>query len=421
MRRWRPLLFKLILLVLSLTGLEVLGTLVFKAAIVSFLYPDLASTSGWTLGLFVAAFSALLVFGLGVRRRFLRPRHELKESPLVQAVPSALTHECLIFKHGRTIAAIGFVVVRRGWKASVDTFLSALTRFCKQAEQLAVAAAFPITGQPHTYVMIRTAAESQREAIQRITTVGGALAHSLSQRGIAAEWVHDSLGVEQIYWLSVLGKEFHEDVTLDYRDGTLQARVGTGSTRALATASVPLENIDTRDGLLNLPSESPPYVLVFQLSPLDSNVIRKQLYKQTAARPEALALIDTLGPDLALETLAGRLNSGECAAVANLYRGCREGLWQCTCHLICAPQDLESFAAQLGCNPILLDPSLFGEVATIAPSADAPATLLPTSRLVRLLRESEPRDHEPSAPASASERHGAESFAEPVSSRGEPP
>jgi hypothetical protein len=162
-------------------------------------------------------------------------------------------------------------------------------------------------------------------------------------------------------------------------------------------------------------------MLLLQLSPIDSGVIRKQLYSQSAARPETLALIDTLGPNLALETLAGQLNGDECSALTDLYRGCREGLWQCACHLICAPQDLEAFAAQLGCDPVLLEPHQFGEVATIASSANTSAALLPTSSLLQLLRGPEPPGQDPSARASAGGRRDTERVAELVSKGGAPP
>jgi hypothetical protein len=268
--------------------------------------------------------------------------------------------------------AVGFVTLASRWKAGegrriLDTLYQAnetatliLARTADQQEQICLAG----SGMGENAELAAKGAIRATESLQQ----------ALAQNGVEALRVADELGVEQLYWLCVLGKAFHEDAELRSEGRLVAARVAANPLRLLTTFELRTQAFERSDGdaslpgLLRLTESRRPFFLAIALKPVPPERVAQWLQRLAAKAPEMTLLAEALGEDAATQGYV-QFQSSAMAEAVLLLRGRKEGLWQTGYRLICLLADAPLLTDRLTITPYLLGPRGFVETATIQPSS----------------------------------------------------
>jgi len=170
--------------------------------------------------------------------------------------------------------------------------------------------------------------------------------------------VVDELGVEQLYWLCVLGKAFNEDVELHSEARLVTARVGANPLRVLATLELQPGTLqeprrDRRPGeLLHLVDSTRPFLLSIALKPIPPELVAQRLRQLATKAPDLTLLAEALG-EAATTRAYAESQSPTMAEAALLLAGRKEGLWQTSYRLICRLADAPALTEELAFAPRL--------------------------------------------------------------------
>lgn len=390
LRNWQKLLYRLGLILPLLVGLQVL--LVVLLMIFGLLPLELADISAVQWGsvwLGSASATALIVLrGFRLQAPDIAPRGS--GSVLPAAIPLRVTHECALLARGRHFMAVAFVMLAPRWNASEGRRMLETLYQSNEAVTLILARTFD--QQEHIYLAVSKIGDTSEGAIRGAIRASQTLQQAFDQHGVAAQRVVDELGIEQLYWLCVLGKAFHEDVQLRSEGGLVTAAVGANPLRFLATLELQPGTLeeprgDRRPaGLLHLVESRRPFFLAVTLKPIPPELVAQQLRQLAVKAPEMTLLAEALGETAAAHAYA-EYQSPAMAEAAVLLTGRKEGLWQTSYRLICALADAPVLTEDLAFTPHLLGSRGFTETATTQVSS--PMHSVATTSLLNLLGQSE--------------------------------
>ncbi len=386
LRRWEKILFQLSATLLAIGILQVI--------LVSLLSPSGILPPSF-VGLSIPAVLVLLLSTIGVtvvilavRLRYANREPMLKQSDqgFAGMIPVKVTRECVVLSAGQGFSALGFVSLPSEWNEVLGKRVIQTLSRLEMSNVLVLART--LDGNIHTHIMLCRFAKKPEQAIQNVMAACQVLHQALVSQGVAAERVTDELGVEQLYWTCVLGKDFHEDVLLRGEEKLVVAKVGGKEERLLAAVdllhtTLPQTMQGTRPlGLLSLLGQPRPMFLTVSLQPVASEVVAKQLQAMVMEAPELSLLVEAVGEAAAIQILRDE-ESPRIAELAALLAGREEGLWQCNVHLICRLTDTPILAETIGLPAILLEPKGLAAIATAQPHQSG--LLLPTGTLFQVL------------------------------------
>ncbi len=307
------------------------------------------------------------------------------QTRLQAAYPTTINPECLSFKEGNTHFALSYIEVTIKTYNDTQTLLSALHRALNFVDQLTLAVARPITGEPRIHLILRTPAPKTNNLVQKSVVATKAITDTLKEQGIEAKRICDELSGEELYCMNFLGKEFFEEHHLHAKNGVMHAQLQMSPHRQLVAAEISLDKLSTCGGVLNKWRQTPPGLLLLYLTPFPKESIQSRLEKYAIDCPELLQLYRTLGEEAAQLPNLEPSHQEAIAEIAVLAQGYREGLWLCKGYLISTPQDITPLANLLDSTITLVDCQRFIEIITNTPSSAASSRLLSTSYTVRLL------------------------------------
>ncbi|MFX1474713.1 MAG: hypothetical protein ACFFCO_04440 [Promethearchaeota archaeon] len=386
LRPWEKLLFHLTVILLAIGVLQVI--LILLLSPIGILPPSFAGLSAPTITVLLLSTAGVMVLAL-----VLKPKLTKRESMVRQdsqafsgMIPLKVTRECVLLPSGQGFAALGFVSLPIEWdKTQGKKVLQTLSRF---EMPVVLVLARTLGDNVHTHLVLRSVDKIAEQAVHTTMSTCHALHQALTNQGVAAERVTDELGVEQLYWTCVLGKDIHEDVLLQGEETLVVARVGGAKDRLLVAAdllhsALPQANQGTQPvglfSLLNLPR---PLFLAVALKPVAPEVVARQLQKRVMEAPELSLLVEAVGEAAAIQLLRNE-EAPTITELAALLAGRAEGLWQCNVRLICQLTDTPILTEAMGLPANLLEPKGLAATATAQPHRSG--LLLPTSTLFRVL------------------------------------
>lgn len=328
---------------------------------------DIALAQWGSVWLGSASAAALIVLG-GFRRRTCDTAPHGSDESLTRAIPLQVTHECVLLPRGRHYLAVGFVTLAS--RSNTDEDRSVLESLYRAGVPTMWVLARTVDQQDYVCLAIPSLGETAELATEGAIRASQVLRQALSESGVQAQWVRDELGVEQLYWLCVLGNAFHEDVLLRCEGRLVATRVGANPLRLLAAFDLRPDTLEeTRPdrrpaGLLQLADSSRPFFLAIALKPVPPEEVAQQLRRLAANAPEMTLLAEALTETAALQAYA-QFQAPAMAEAVTLLRGRREGLWQTGFRLICAVADAPVLMQGFALTPRLLGGSGFAETAAM--------------------------------------------------------
>jgi len=367
LRNWQKLLYRLGLIVPLLAGLQVLLVeLLIIAGLLPYEWSEISALQWGSVWLGSASATTLVVLQ-GFRRRTREAAPRGSGSVLPAAIPRRVTHDCVVLARGHRFLAVGFVTLASYWTASEGGRI--LETLYRTGEPVSLIVARTLDQQEHVCLVVPRIGDTPDLAIKAAIRASQTLQQALNQRDVRAQRVVDELGVEQLYWLCVLGKAFHEDVELRVEGRLVTARVGANPLRFLATFDLQPGTLeeprgDRRPGgLLHLVDSNRPFLLTIALKPIPPEVVAQRLRQLAAKAPDMALLAEALGEAAATQAYA-ESQSPAMAEAALLLAGRKEGLWQTSYRLICALADAPVLTEDLAFTPHLLGSRGFTETAT---------------------------------------------------------
>jgi hypothetical protein len=367
LRNWQKLLYRLGLILSLLVGLQVL--LVVLLVLVGLLPFELTEISAvqWGSVWLGSASATTLVVLQGFRLRTQEVASRGSGSVLPAAIPLRVTHDCVVLARGHRFLAVGFVTLASRWNVSEGRRI--LETLYRTGEAVSLIIARTLDQQEHVCLAVPRIGDTSELAIKGAIRASQTLQQALNQGEVRAQRVVDELGVEQLYWLCVLGKAFHEDVELRPEGRLVTARVGANPLRFLATLELQPGTLeqprgDRRPGgLLHLVDSSRPFLLTIALKPIPPELVAQRLRQLAAKAPDIALLAEVLGETAATQAYA-ESQSPAMAEAALLLAGRKEGLWQTSYRLICVLADAPALTEDLAFTPHLLGSRGFTETAT---------------------------------------------------------
>jgi hypothetical protein len=367
LRNWQKLLYRLGVILTLLVGLQVLlVALLAMAGLLPFELSEISALQWGSVWLGGASATTLVVlqgFRLGTREA--APRGS--GSVLPAAIPLRVTHDCVVLARAHGFLAVGFVTLASRWTTGEGRRI--LEMLYATGEPVSLIIARTLDQQERICLAVPRIGDTPELAIKGAIRASETLQQALNQREVRAQRVVDPLGVEELYWLCVLGKAFHEDVELRAEGRLVTARVGGNPLRFLATLELQpgtLEELrgDHRPvGLLHLVDSRRPFLVTIALKPIPPEVVAQRLRQLAAKAPDMALLAEALGEAAATRAYA-ESQSPAMAEAALLLAGRKEGLWQTSYRLICGLADAPVLTEDLAFTPHLLGPRGFTETAT---------------------------------------------------------
>lgn len=357
-------------------------------SLIGILPPSFAGLSVPTIAVLLLSTTGVAVLALALKPRLIKRESVVKQSSQAFSgmIPVKVTRECVLLPSGQGFAALGFVSLPTEWNKVLG---KKVLQTLSQLEMSVVLVLARTLGENvHTHLVLRSFAKRAEQAIQNTMSACQALHHALTNQGVAAERVTDELGVEQLYWTCVLGKDFHEDVLLRGEENLVVARVGGVKERLLVAvdllhSTLPQAKQGTQPvGIFSLLSHPRPLFLAVALKPVAPEVVARQLQRLVMEAPELSLLVEAVGEEAAIQLLRDE-EAPTITELAALLAGREEGLWQCNVRLICKLTDTPILTEAIGLPANLLGPKGLAVTATAQPHRSG--LLLPTSTLFRAL------------------------------------
>lgn len=386
LRNWQKFFFQLGLVLPLLVGMQVL--LVVLLMVVEFLpshLPDVSLVQLGSVWLGSASVATLIVLA-GFRRRTRVAVPRASGVSLVKAIPQQVTHDCVLLRRGHHFLAVGFLTLASRWLAKENR--SVFEALYRAGTPVTWVIARTVDQQNHVCLAIPSFSDTAEAAAEGAIRASQGLHQRLSERGVQAQWVRDELGVEQLYWLCVLGKAFHEDVELRCEGRLVAARVGVNPSRLLAALDLRPDKLEEplldrrATGLLHLIDSDRPFFLTLTLKPITSEEIAQRLRHLAAHAPDVALLAEALTETEALRVYA-QSQVPALAEAVSLLAGRKEGLWKTGVRLVCTVADAPLLTEGFALSPRLLGCTGFAETAALQVSClDQPVT---TTSLLDLL------------------------------------
>ncbi|MFX1562989.1 MAG: hypothetical protein ACFFDP_06750 [Promethearchaeota archaeon] len=385
LRLWEKLLYRVVIILLILVALQALLFVVLTA--LGFIPPRLADISPiQLLAILVCSASITLLAVLGapafIDRREL-VRHD--GNFLQMVIPLRVEHECIIFQYGKRFLGLGFILLPQKWEDNtVNIFLKTLA-------ELECSGTLRITrdheGQIFRFFVVSCWTDDLDQLMSEIAKTCKTVHEGLTERGVHSEWVKDKLGVEQLYWLCVLGKGFGDDVLLHCEENLVETQIGDEKSRLLVALNLLHDHYmvgqqkHSQIEVLDILSKKRPFLLSFSLQLIAPDIVAKILRQTAMDAPELSLLVEALGETTMLQAY-GETNTAKISEVATLLAGRKEGLWQYSYHLICKLTDAPILTGSLESEPHLLSCRGFAEIAICHPTDHQ---WINTSRLMKIL------------------------------------
>jgi hypothetical protein len=367
LRSWQKLLYRLGLVLPLLVGLQVL--LVMLLTVVGLLPVELTEIAPvqWASVWLGSASATTLIVLQGFRRQTQEAALRGGGSVLPVAIPLRVTHDCVVLARGHRFLAVGFVTLASRWTTSEGRRI--VETLYRTSEPVSLIIARAIDQQEHVCLAVPRIGDTPELAVKGAIRASQTLQQALNQHEVQAQRVVDELGVEQLYWLCVLGKAFHEDVELRSEGRLVTVRVGANPLRFLATFELQPGTLENPRGerrpagLLHLVDSSRPFLLAVALKPIPPEQVAQRLRQLASRAPDMALLAEALGEAAATQAYS-ESQSLAMAEAALLLAGRREGLWQTSYRLICVLADAPVLTEDLAFTPHLLGSRGFTEAAT---------------------------------------------------------
>ena len=389
-RNWQKRLYRVALVLPLLVGLQLLlALLLIVVGLLPFNLAEISAVQWASVWLGGASATALIAL-----RAFRAPAADTLprtgDSVLPAAIPVKVTHDCVLLGHGHHFVAVAYLTFVWHWNEKDCRRILETLYQANEAVTLTLARTFD--QQVHFHLAVRKTGDTPESAINKAIRTSETLQQALDRHGIEAQRVADALGVEQQYWLCVLGKAFHEDVQLRTEGRLVKARLGANPFRQLATFELQPGTPDEPrlahelSGLFQLVASHRPFFIVVALKPIPPEAVARQLRELAAWAPETALLAEALGESAVTRAYAESQNSPMAKATVLLV-GRKEGLWQTSFRLICALSDAPVLVENLALTPRLLGSRGFAETANMQTRVSGHS--LATTSLLALLGQLE--------------------------------
>ncbi len=252
-------------------------------------------------------------------------------STLMEMIPRQITHNAIILQSKEGFIGLGFISLSENW----------IQKYCNQLIELLYNLTLPISfvfardvaGTPKEYLLIRHVDSSPQAVEKTITSLCQKLHTILIQNKVPAELISDQLSLEQLFWLSVLGKPLGEMVQLDCEENLVSIKIGNQEPRLIVVSDFFSDAVtfnQQTSTFLNPAiffDTNVPFFLTLSLQPIPLEEVVNRLRQIAFKVPEVGMLIDTLGEKIVKEALT-MIPSSIGSEVITLLQGQQEGLWK---------------------------------------------------------------------------------------------